>query len=214
MGKTKLPATERVVSYVEPSTGYWVIPSEKGDIALAQNLLPSMTQEQAARYTHEERFHPMSVPEHFELIGNLYLLRETGGEVEDARQFLRTALRNDFPLTLTRLSYQPQENDRIIHGYGTDAPIEHQVDLVGDSGNVLEVLSQEDSLALTGKTPEEVAELMQYINGTPAYVWRLGKKPQSVDERVAGFIADSSRALLSCVRYPRVSRASLGVKNL
>ena len=210
MVKTGLPATERVVGFVEPSIGYFIIPSEQGDIELASTLLPAMTQDKLATYS-QEGFHALSIPEHFELFDDLYTLRDKGGEVENARQFVRRSIRH-FLTTLTRLLYQPEGNDRVIHGYGTKSPVEKQVDLVGQDGNILEVLTPEVSLALTGKTPEQVAELMKYINGTKAYVWRLNNKPKSIEERVARFDAGSGKAYLSCSWSPQGSSASLGVR--
>ena len=179
MVKTGLPATERVVGFVEPSIGYFIIPSEQGDRVLASKLLPAMTQERLATYS-KEGFHAASMPEYLELFDALYKLRGKGGEVEKARQFIMDSMRGSLN-TLTRLLYQPEGNDRVIHGYGTKSPVEKQVDLVGQDGNILEVLTPEVSLALTGKTPEQVVELMKYINGTKAYVWRLNNKPKSIE---------------------------------
>jgi hypothetical protein len=205
-------ATERVVGFNPPSEGYWIIPSETGDILLANTLLPPMTQDKSATYASKGGFHSMSMPEHFELAGALYELRNKGGEAEQARQFIQASMRASSLNTQTRLIYTPRGDDRIIHGYGTGSPIEKNVELVGGDGNVLEVLTPSASLALTGKTPEQVTELLQYINETPAYVWRLNKKPASIEERVARLYADSGRANLVGYRDPQGGYPSLGVR--
>lgn len=212
MPNTKLPATERVVRYSPPSGGYFTIPSEERTLFLADKLIPPMTQDQAGGHTLEGGFHALSMLEHFDLIADMYALRNAGGDIEKARQFVRNAMGKSFPNTLTRLLYQPEGKDKIVHGYGTKSPIEKQANLVGPAGEIVEVLTPEASLALTGRSPEEVAELMQYINGTPTYVWRLTAKPESVDERVAGFDANPGGAVLFLNGYPRGSIPLLGVR--
>src|SRR3989344_1805760 len=132
--------TERIVSYQKPSTGYWVIPTEKGDFHLAQGLIPVMTQRELASFTSPEEFRATS-----------------------------------------------------MKGY-------------------MNVLSAEQSLVLTGRKPEEVAEIIRYINETPSFVWRLNSKPRSVDERVAWFVADSDGAYFDCYWDDSLRDASLGVR--
>lgn len=212
MQKTKLPATERVVSYVNPSTDYWVIPSDKGDMMLAQTLLPSMTQDQAANCSTTNGFHTPSLPEYFELFDAIYVLREKGGEVEKARNFIRKSMRTYLLNTLTRILYQSDGMDKIIQGYGTKSAREEKANVVGSDGNILDVLTKKTSLALTGKSPEQVAELMEYMNETPTYILRLNEKPQSLDERVVSVRTDSDRFRVDCFRVPQGSWPALGVK--
>jgi hypothetical protein len=212
MAKSKQPATERIVSYVTPSSGYWVIPSKNEDFYLAQALTPAMTQEDAAKLISPEGFALVDVPTHIRLFKAMYDLRDKGGEVEKARMFLQTTMRNNFPNTSTRVAYMPKGKDVITHGYGTKSPSKIRVKFVGEDGLVNEVLSQEASLALTGKKPEEVAEVMSYLNQTPAYLWRVNSKPSQIDERVARFYSDSIRAGLYGGRDPAYRYDSLGVR--
>jgi len=208
----KARATERVVSFNPPSEGYWIIPSEKGDILLANTLLPTMTQDQVAKYETKEGFHSMSMPEHFELFDALYQLRGKGGDVEKTRQFIQHSMRDFYPNTQTRIIYTPKGNDKIVHGYGTSSAIEKRAEIVGANGKVLDVLTKRASMALTDKTPEQVAELMHYINRTPTYVCRLNQKPASVDdERVARLGAGFDGAGLGCFRSPQDEYPALGV---
>jgi hypothetical protein len=203
--------TERKVTYQAPSMGFWTIPSEGGVWQLASTLLPSMTQKQAAKYSTDEGFHTESFPSYFNLFADIFAAR-SDKEAEKARLFISQSMRDSYPNTLTRVIYNPTGDDTIVHGYGTDSSVEKQLDFIGESGKLVEVLPEKASLALTGKTPEEVEDLMQYINGSPAYVWRLNEKPSSIDERVAGFSADSGGADLVCGWYPQGSNPSLGVK--
>ena len=212
MTKTKLPSTERVVSYTNPSTGYWVIPSEKQIWHLAGTLNPSMTQDELAKYSSQEGFHALSVPDHFELFQAMYDLRNNGGEIEKARRFVKGSMRNNFLNTLTRLQYASKGKDKIIHNYKTSSERKLKTGLVGADGLVKDVLSLEVSLALTGKKPEEIEEILSYINKTPAYIWRVNSKPSETDERVAWFDAGSDGAGLYCVRYPSYRDGSLGVR--
>ena len=63
MAKTRPPATERVVSYVSPREGYWIIPSEKRDWCVSQTLLPEMTFNRAIRYVSPSGFHAAPIPD-------------------------------------------------------------------------------------------------------------------------------------------------------
>jgi hypothetical protein len=187
MEKSKPRATERVVNYQQLTEGCWIIPSEKRDICLASSLLPSMDQDKLSTYETGEGFHGASMPEYFEVFQALYDLRESGSEVEQARQFIRESFRNHNPKTLTRLVYAPKGRDRIIHNYKTNRATRKSVDLVGEEGPVLKVLTEETSQALTGKTPEQVEELFNYITGNSTQIWRMKEKPEVIYERVAWF---------------------------
>ncbi len=215
---TNLPATERVIlTKVEPSEGYWrfVIPSEKRDIRLSTHLNQADTQEGHARAVSDLGLRAGSYKDYFQgAFSALYELRNKGGEVEQARQFLQDAMRTKYPSTLTRIRYNPRgEKDAIIHNFGTDSPEEISIDFSGVDMPISE-MPLEVCLALTGKTPQETGEIMSYLNGgTSSYLWRVNSKPVQRDERVARFFAGSSRAGLSCdgslaYRYPalRVGR--------
>lgn len=213
MAKIKLPSTERVVSYEQP-TSYWIIPSEGKIWHLSSELIPSMTQDQAAKYSSKEGFHVLSVPDHFELFQAMYALRNNGGEIEKARAFVQSSMRNNFLGTLTRIGHLSKGKDNIIHNYKTSFEKKIKAKLVGEDGLAKYVLSSEASLALTGKKPEEVEELLRYIDNTPTFVLRLNSKPSAKDERAVAFYAGSGGALLLCYRDPRGSYSWLGVCHL
>jgi len=207
-----MKSTERIVSYQKPSLGYWVIPTEKGDLHLAQELLPPMNQSELAGFISPEGFRAMSMEGYMDVLSALYDLRNTGNDAKNAMLFVRDAMRSNFPNTLTRIRYAPKGKDTVIHGYKTPEQKKRRVTFVGEDGDITKVLSAEQSLALTGRKPEEAAEIIRYINETPAFIWRLNSKPQSIDERVAGFIAGSGGASLDCDRDVSDRVASLGVR--
>ena len=209
MAKTIIP-TERV----RKVSGGWIIPSETGDCELREKLIPSMTQNELTGY-NSRGVHSLSMPGYFQsVLGAGYDLREKGGQVEGMRQFLQDTIRNYFPQTLTRGIYMPRgQKDGVVNGYGTQFEKKIEVDLVGEDGPLEKVLSLEASLALTGKNPMEVKEILDWINETRlSNILRLNSKSDSVDVRVARFSACSGRASLYCDGGPSVSYSSLGVR--
>lgn len=212
MVKTRMPATERVVTYRSPIQGYFIIPSENGDWKLASELIAPMTQNRLARYDSNDGFRAQSMKTYFELFGDLYNLRGKRGMAENARKFIRKSMREVLQ-TLTRLEYKSRGRDIIIHDYGAEFEKRTKENLIEADGEITNVLSSETCLALTGKTREEVRRIMGYLNRTKdIYIWRLNVKPVSVEECVAGFYADSYGAYLVCNWYPLGSDPSLGVK--
>ena len=211
MAKTRVKqaATERKASYTA-GEGLWEFQTESGLWQLSDKLIPAMAQDESAGYRSVRGCHALSAEEVFSVID---AMRGIGGEVvEGAREFLKQAMGSNSPSTQTRVIYTPNRTDRIIHGYGTESAVERKARLVGPDGNVNEVLSIAGSKALTGKTPEQVSELMKYVNGTPAYIWRVNSNPSSNDERVVRLIAYSDWAGLGAGRDPRVAGPRLGGK--
>ncbi|MCX6748676.1 MAG: hypothetical protein NT076_03655 [Candidatus Pacearchaeota archaeon] len=205
--------TGREIHYNAPSLGVWTIPSEEGDTRLAQDLLLAMTQEALAKYTSPHGFGALSMKGYFgRVLKPVFDLRATDKEASNIRKFLREAMRQTYPNTLTRIAYMSEgKKDLIIHDYGTPKQTETEVDFVGSDGEIVSNLSLDACLALTGRSPEEVRDIMKWINGTSAWVWRVNSKPRQRDERVAGFYASSGRADLDCSRRTGNSYPSLGV---
>ena len=204
--------------YHEPTEGSWEIHSPDSDriTFLSNRPISAMPQDEARGFVSKEGFRPATTLECFNLFGDMYGLRDSdsGELIEQARQYIQGVMREGGFGTLTDLTYTPKgKKDKIVHGFGkTERPIVQEVNLVGQDGRLSDVLSQEASLAWTGKSPEEAAELLSYINQTPAYLWRLNSEPSRNVERVARFSADSGRAYLDgdWDRHDRSSR--LGVK--
>lgn len=216
MTNKKTTQAERKVEFVNAES-YWTIPVKNGAWQLSNRLIPSMLQEEAAKYTSPDGFHALSMHNHFDIFSGLYKLRNSPDEdtqrnVESARQFIQETIRNKFPLSLTRIIYSPKGKDNIIHNYNTNNQCTNKVSFVGDDGEISEVLSLKACLALTGRKPEEVSEIMHFINNTPAHIWRANSKPDSFSEYVAWFVADSCWAGLDCLGSPSDAIASLGGK--
>jgi len=82
---------------------------------------------------------------------------------------------------------------------------------------VEEVLSLEQSLALTGKNPQDVANIMSYLNyihGNGGYIKRRynTNRPASVDERIVQFGANSDSFCFLCDINTSSVGASFGVR--
>jgi len=134
-------------------------------------------------------------------------------EVEEARKFLRETFRKKYPLTLTRIAYQPRGMDKIIHSKGMPDEFSLDVNFVDSDEWVKDAKNPAVYKALLGSDNiHEINNVYNWINGTDAYLYRLNSKPSSIDERVARFIADSVRADLDCDWFPRYSDSTLGVR--
>ncbi len=141
------------------------------------------------------------------------LSSQTNSESLEARDFIKKSMRENWNwlMTTTRLRYNPQGNDEVIHDYTMPTELKIGVELVGpnrfidtNDSNALEALLLDQDIA-------RVNSVFNFINGTNAYIWRLNSRPKNVDERVARFDAFSVGASLSCSGGPVVAFSSLGV---
>ena len=139
------------------------------------------------------------------------LSQQNTPEAIEARDFIRSQMRGKWLMTTTRLRYNPNGVDEVIHGYTMPDELKMNVGLVAPDRFV----TQEDSKVLEALLLEsdfiKVNQVFNFINGTNAYVWRLNSKPETTSERVAGFLAGSVRALLYCYRDPSLQYQGLGV---
>ncbi len=207
------------VIYTPRTPESWAFDLGEGKlIELSGDLIPPMTQEKSAGYVSREGFRACSLRDFFKLGGRMYELKNESGEIGEhvklAQKFIIDSLRKGVLNTQTRVVCLPNgQQDKVVHDYGRDSVIQENLDLVGCDGEIEQVLSLEASLALTGKKPEKVAEIMSYLNnGTPVYIFKLKRKPESRDERVVGLGAYSGGFYLDCGRFPRFAYASFGVR--
>ncbi len=70
----------------------------------------------------------------------------------------------------------------------------------------------DQSLALTGKTPQQAEGIMRYLNETSDYFYRLNSKLRAVDERVVWLYAGSGGFCLFCVGNLQDAKASFGIR--
>lgn len=213
MTQTTAPATERVVGY-HKGISYWTLPQKDGSfIELAQELLPAMTSSQSAEYVSQDGFQSPSARDFVSKVcATLYDLRNTGSEAENAMKFIRSMARANFLNLQTGFRYNPKSKDRVMQDYGRKNQDSIAINFVGSDGRLTDVLSLEACLALTGSKPEEVEQIMEYINGTPSWAWRLNSKPTERVERVAGFVVDPLGASFYCDWLPDSVYPSLGVR--
>lgn len=186
-------------------------------VDLIEDSLSAKTQDAHAKQTEEARkagdFGVLSLPDYQTLFDALNCLKNTK-EAESARKLIQTAFRNSYPLTLTRIKYQPSgKKETIVHNYGLQDLVELQEDFVGADGEIKAINCQKELSALTGEdNVQRIYEVYNWINETNVYLFRLNSKPKKIDERVAGFGAGSGGAYLGCGRDPSYSDTALGVR--
>jgi hypothetical protein len=208
------------------SEDYWTISGvnyRKGiySVNLMKSLLDGgnkKTQYDWAEYsrTAQENNLPYTadMPLHHSVIKTAYEQRDHPDfkqTAEEIRQFIHKTFREGWPTTLTRIAYQPNGKDKIIHNYSM--PNEYSLDelivgpdreIEGRDKNALKAILGTDNL-------KEIQDIYQWLNQTPTWIWRVDDKPINIDERVAWFGAGSNRTVLGCDRYPSDQDSSLGV---
>ena len=120
-------------------------------------------------------------------------------------------------MTLTRIQYNPQGEDIVIHNYKQPSQYELPVHFIGPDGAILSANHAEkpmQALLDTNQSLQEVNEAFRWLMDVDAYLWRLNSKPQQTDERVAWFFAGSSRVVLVCGRYSHDPDSALRVSLL
>ena len=141
------------------------------------------------------------------------LSRLDNPDAEQAREFIKKEIRAKYPMTLTRIKYSPKEKDEVINNFKMNDEYKIQANFVGKDGFIKDVQDKDYLNAILGTDNiPEINEVYQKINQTDAYIWRVNKKPKSIDESVARFIADSDWVDLDCDRYPAYSLSAFGVR--
>jgi hypothetical protein len=188
------------------------------DVDLAKSLLnsgKSNNQEDWADYSEIARmsgdFHVGDMPLYHAVFTSLFNQKDKP-ESEEARAFIQKQMREKYLMTLTRIAYQPKGKDKVIHNFGTTQKYELEEKIVGKD----RIIESGDNLALTvllgDSDIDRIKSVYNWINWTDTYIYRLNSKPSSVDESVAGFVANSDGADLSCYWGPADSGSSLGVR--
>ena len=190
-------------------------------INLAKQLLNNgnaKTQEQWIEYYKQAKqrgeFYTGDMPLYHALFTALYKQKDNlqkKSEIEEAREFIQKQMRKKWLTTLTRIAYQPNGKDKVMHNYKTSEQYELEENIVGkdrfiESGdrNTLKALLLTDNI-------QEINSIYQWLNQTKTYLLRLNSKPENVVERVARFDASSVRTRLNGWD-PENSDSSLGVQ--
>lgn len=139
--------------------------------------------------------------------------------IEEARLFIKNSTLKNWLITSTRIIYNPtNEKDIVIHDY--KQPDQYSLELdtfIGPdcfitSKEAVNVESPLKCLLNTGQSAQEINSIYKWLTDLDAYLYRVNTDRQVKDERVAGFWAASSRAILYCNRYHVSPNSSLGVR--
>jgi len=222
------PPIIQPVSPISSTPEFWAISGVQyrggvHDVLLAKSLLDGgskKTQDNWARLYSPAKdkgeFYTPDYPIFYGLLKALYNAKDDttkSTEIAEAQKFLKDTSRAKWLMTLTRIAYQPSDKDRVIHNFGTDDKYEEQVDFITPDEWIKDTSNPASYRALLGTEDnvQEINNVFQWLNGTNTYAWKVNSRPSSVDERVAGFYADSVRAFLSCDWGPSYTDSSLGV---
>lgn len=203
---------------IQSTKDCWQIPevAYRGETSiydLSKTPLKSKTQEEHAKHREQAKgdFYVADMPLYHSLFTALYNQRNNP-QTEEIRAFIQKSMREKWLTTLTRIAYQPKGKDKIIHNFGTNEQYDLEENIVGHD----RIIQLEDSNALNAllgtDNINEINEVYNWINNTPAYIWRLNQKPEQIDERVARFFASSDGAIFDCDRNPLFSYEGLGVR--
>ena len=131
----------------------------------------------------------------------------------DVRDFLQENMRAHWIDTLTRIKYK-KSNDEIIHNYKQKDEYSLDGRIVGPD-RVIEKRDKKALEILLGtENIEEIKDVIQFINSTPAYIYRVNNIPENLDERVVRFDAVSDGFYFDCCRYPSVQYPAFGVREV
>ena len=211
---------------VENREDYWTISgvNYRNNICtvdLSKSLIDngsSKNQQQWADYrsnaTSSNGFYTGDMPLYHAVFSALFKQKDTNFRqtAEEARAFIQKQMREEYPMTLTRIAYQPKGKDKIIHNFGTNEKYELEENIVGPNREIIASDKKVLTAVLGSDDINEIKAVYTWINKTPTWIWRVNSKPANIDERVARFDAGSGRAGLYCGSYPGDTFASLGVR--
>jgi hypothetical protein len=187
-------------------------------VDLAKSLLDngkSKTQDKWAEYREQaikaNEFYTGDMPLYHAVFSALFNQKDKP-ESEEAREFIQKQMREKYPITLTRIAYQPKGKDKVIHNYGTSQKYEINENIVGKDREIIAGDSNALTALLRDGDIDKIKSVYNWINQTPTWIWRVNSKPESIDERIARFVAGSDGAYLLCGRDATLADASLGVR--
>ncbi|MFA5174462.1 MAG: hypothetical protein WC438_04750 [Candidatus Pacearchaeota archaeon] len=218
-----IPANTNPNQSIINAGDYWTIPnvSYRNGIHtfdLAKTLLENgqaQTQDYWVYYRNiaqpKGEFYTADMPLYHAVFTALFEQKDNP-ESEEARKFIQSSMRDKWPITLTRIAYQPRGKDKIIHNYKTNEQYELEEKIIGPD----RFIKSRDSPALNALLGDgdidQINSIYNWINQTNPYIWRVDSKPNEIDERVAGLDANSGWVDLGCGRSPGGALASLGVR--
>ena len=169
-----------------------------------EQMTPPLNSEQLAEHyekaKEKENPRPANFREVWETATLGYDLQATFPEqAESLRNTLQNGMRR-YANTTTVVAYNPEgQKDELIHNYQTSDAYSVNGEFVGKDSLIQNVQPFSLLEAILGtRDIAEINNIAQWLNNTPAYLWRVNSKPQERDERVAGFGAFSGRLDLYC----------------
>ena len=208
---------------IQSTKDYWQIPEVeyKGETSiydLAKTLLDNGNAKTQDKWAEHRKiaepkgyFYLADMPL-YHAIFTAAFKQPNSNQKEEIRRFIQEQIRSKYPITLTRIQYTPKGKDKIIHNFGTNEQYDLEEYIAGpdrkiesEDRNALNALLGTDNI-------NEINEVYNWINNKPIYIWRVNEKPEQIEERVAGFIANSDRFNLNCSGSPQGSYEGLGVR--
>ena len=184
-------------------------------VDLAKELLPAKTQDAHAQHRKQAQpkgdFYVGDMSLYHSLFTALYN-QKGNPQTEEIRAFIQKQMRATWLVTLTRIAYQPNGKDKIIHNYNTKDKYELQENIIGPDRAITNKDSSALKSILGSGDISQIKEVYNWINQTPSWIWRVNSSPNQIDERVARFLACSDWASLSCDRNPDGTVSALGVR--
>ena len=220
-GKKKLPEEHDTTS-VHDSDDFWTINNvsyRNGvyQVDFSKSLIGSgneKKQDDWADYSEQARkrngFYTGDMPLHHAIFASLYSQRDSP-QSEEARKFIQKSMRDSYPLTLTRIKYQPKGKDKIIHNYKTSDEYNLEENISGPDREIESSDSPALKALLGSDDVQKISEIYKWLNQTPTWFWRI-EKPSDVEERIARFIADFVGVYLNWNRNPDALYRSFGVR--
>ncbi len=181
-------------------------------ITLSRELLPAMNLGQMVKHAKKamEKGEPHSANAQVFYAVAKRAMEQDNREVQ---KFMRETIFNQYPNLLSVVRYAPKGKlDEIVHNPRLLNRYSAKVDFVAPDEFIRGSKRREDYEALVGAdNPDEVADVLGWVTGRKAYLWRVNRRPPSVDERVVGLSANSDRFDLDCSRGPQNAVVSFRV---
>lgn len=210
--------TESTIGYVAPTDGKFVFDNVQyrgktyRQAEFFEQLTPSMTQDRLAELYEQEKQKgnpvPMDLPVFFSLCKTAYDLRDSpdfGKHAERFKGFVQGIVRSVYPNTLTRVKYQPAGEDIVVHNCGTSDEYRRPAEIVGPDREIVSADAGAIEALTSHPNVDQVKSVLSWLNGTPAWLWRVNSKPKrSIDERVVWLYAFSYRLGVGAYRVPQV----------
>ena len=195
-------------------------------IDLSKTLLPSKTQDEHAEHRLNAKSGEFCLGDmslYHALFTALYNNRDSQSfkdQIEEARQFIKESMLEHWLMTLTRIKYNPDGNDLVIHNYHQKDEWEVRINtFVGPDEHLNDVKTTnvERPLQVLLDTQQDGIEIISayiWLTGGNAYIWRVNSRPEETDERVARLDADFSRASFDCIGDPSNANEGLGARKI